>query len=236
MRKIGLLVMALVLAMGTLGIGYAAWTDTITIDGTVNTGTVDIVIKEVSSTFVYKVEDEPGEDADEMVIVHQRKNLRGGGGLTWSVVNVPAIPANGILVASANATCPEDDKITITIDNAFPLPDGELRADFLLHYDGTIPVKVQVSDLGFQDNDGDGHSIADDVVIKYYEWDEATQTQGDPIAAWTAGEQLHQCRYILVVVSCDLCEQDDLDMGQSGVINGSIEVIQWNEWEDPTPP
>jgi hypothetical protein len=229
--------MALVLAMGTLGIGYAAWTDTITIDGTVNTGSVDIVIKEVSSTFVYKVENEqpaePGDPVDEMVIVHQRKNMRGGGGLTWSVVNVPAIPADGILIASAVATSPGDDEITITIDNAFPLPDGELRADFLLHYDGTIPVKVQVSDLGFTDTDGDANDLAEDVVIKYYEWDEATQTQGAEIPLWAAGEQLHQCRYILVVVSCDLSEQDDLDMGQSGVIDGKIEVIQWNKYVAP---
>jgi hypothetical protein len=203
----------------------------------VNTGSVDIVIKEVSSTFVYKVENEqpaePGDPVDEMVIVHQRKNMRGGGGLTWSVVNVPAIPADGILIASAVATSPGDDEITITIDNAFPLPDGELRADFLLHYDGTIPVKVQVSDLGFTDDDGDAHSIADDVVISYYEWDEDNQAQGDPIPAWEAGEQLHQCRYILVVVSCDLSEQDDLDMGQSGVIDGKIEVIQWNKYVAP---
>jgi hypothetical protein len=38
MKKIGLLCLALVLALGTLGIGYAAWIDTITIHGQVTTG------------------------------------------------------------------------------------------------------------------------------------------------------------------------------------------------------
>jgi hypothetical protein len=38
MKKIGLLCLALVLALGTLGIGYAHWTDTIYINGQVTTG------------------------------------------------------------------------------------------------------------------------------------------------------------------------------------------------------
>jgi len=38
MKKIGLLALALVLALGALGVGYAMWTDTVTINGTVNTG------------------------------------------------------------------------------------------------------------------------------------------------------------------------------------------------------
>lgn len=40
MKKIGLICLALVLALGTLGIGYAAWTDTVTVDGPVTTGEV----------------------------------------------------------------------------------------------------------------------------------------------------------------------------------------------------
>jgi len=42
MKKIGLLALALVLALGALGVGYAMWTDTVTINGTVNTG--DLVL------------------------------------------------------------------------------------------------------------------------------------------------------------------------------------------------
>ncbi len=40
MRKVALLCLALVLALGALGVGYAAWTDTITIHGQVNTGSL----------------------------------------------------------------------------------------------------------------------------------------------------------------------------------------------------
>ena len=40
MKKFGLLCLAIVLALGTLGVGYAAWTDQIMINGTVGTGSV----------------------------------------------------------------------------------------------------------------------------------------------------------------------------------------------------
>jgi hypothetical protein len=41
MKKIGLLALALVLALGSLGIGFALWSETLYIEGTVNTGTLD---------------------------------------------------------------------------------------------------------------------------------------------------------------------------------------------------
>lgn len=43
MKKIGLLCLALVLALGSLGVGYAMWSDTLTIKGNVNTGEVHVI-------------------------------------------------------------------------------------------------------------------------------------------------------------------------------------------------
>ncbi len=42
MKKIGILALALVMALGALGIGYAHWTDTLEIEGDINTGWVDV--------------------------------------------------------------------------------------------------------------------------------------------------------------------------------------------------
>jgi hypothetical protein len=42
MKKIGLLCLALVLALGSLGVGYAMWFEDLYIDGTVDTGTLDV--------------------------------------------------------------------------------------------------------------------------------------------------------------------------------------------------
>lgn len=44
MKKIGLISLALVLALGLGGVGYATWADVLTITGTVNTGTVSAVL------------------------------------------------------------------------------------------------------------------------------------------------------------------------------------------------
>lgn len=51
MKRIGLLCLAIVLALGTLGIGYAMWSDEVTIEGTVDTGTLRIgIIKAEASS------------------------------------------------------------------------------------------------------------------------------------------------------------------------------------------
>ena len=41
MKKIGVICLALVLALGSLGVGYALWSDTLFLEGTVETGEVD---------------------------------------------------------------------------------------------------------------------------------------------------------------------------------------------------
>ena len=42
MKKIGLLCLALIIALGTMGAGFAWWTDPLFVNGTVNTGTVAV--------------------------------------------------------------------------------------------------------------------------------------------------------------------------------------------------
>jgi len=54
MKKFGLLCLALVLALGVLGVGYAMWTDTVTISGTVSTNTVTIGFTEFTCQEMYE--------------------------------------------------------------------------------------------------------------------------------------------------------------------------------------
>ena len=44
MKKIGLICLALVLALGVLGVGYGLWDKTVYIEGTVNTGEVNAIM------------------------------------------------------------------------------------------------------------------------------------------------------------------------------------------------
>ena len=61
MKKIGIICLALVLALGTLGVGYAMWDKTLYINGTVNTGEVNLEILSASSD---DVGIDPGKDKD----------------------------------------------------------------------------------------------------------------------------------------------------------------------------
>lgn len=234
MRKIGLLVMALVLALGTLGVGYASWTDTITIDGTVNTGSVDIEIVDYSNTIVWKIK--PTEVGGTEIYVQETWDKPADGRVSdpdpaspvdaFPNANPPGTAGTDPVAtadASAGAT---DDSIKITIDNAFPLDD--LTADFLLHYAGTIPVKVTVSELGFTDlTDDPDANIKDYVTIKYFESD-ISGKKGNLIKI-QVGDQWHYCEYILVEITVTL-PQDNTLMSQTGTIKGKIEVKQWNKY------
>lgn len=54
MKKIALLCLALVLALGALGVGYAMWSDTVTISGSVTTNTVNIGFTEFTCQEMYQ--------------------------------------------------------------------------------------------------------------------------------------------------------------------------------------
>ena len=201
MKKIGLLCLALVLALGTLGVAYAAWTDTIFINGTVNTGSVDIAIVNLSSTWVYKVPGAP----PEIVVVHG-----------W----VPAPPAGSELIASAVAYSTVDDEVTITINNAFPCVD--LTADILVKYEGTIPVKV---DAVLTSWSGDAALLAQYAVVSFY-W---SDVNGTPVAPITGVVQMHEGNYVLAVMSLHL-PQDNTLMNKTCTFTAQINATQWNEY------
>lgn len=65
MKKIGLICLALVLALGSLGVGYALWSDSLYIEGTVNTGDVDVCVISVSDDdSSHQFNWDPGYDKD----------------------------------------------------------------------------------------------------------------------------------------------------------------------------
>ena len=216
MKKIGLLCLALVLALGALGVGYAMWQDTVTIEGTVNTGSVDLDIVELSSTWVYKV---PGEDP-EIVVNHAR--IPG-----IHATADPNAPANGILVASATAdivslTDYADNIVTMTFDNIFPTNEP-IMADVMLHYTGSIPAHVNVSETF-------GGDDLSPYLVQY--WLLSTDDGANWVPLETEMLQLHQCNLLWLTVYLDpaLLQAAGKDaQGLSGTFTKTITVYQWNE-------
>jgi len=215
MKKIGLLCLALVLSLGALGVGFAMWQDTVTIEGTVNTGSVDLDIEELSSTWVYKVPDEDPE------IVVNHAVIPG----IHATVDLNA-PVNGILVASATAdivslTDYADNIVTMTFTNIFPT-DEPIVADVVLHYTGSIPVHVALTET------------VDPEIEAYLVQQWLVSVDGGETWVETNMEdiQLHNCNRVKLNVYLDpvLLQKAGKDaQGLSGTFTKTITVYQWNE-------
>lgn len=139
MKKITLVVLVVVLALGILGVGYAKWSDTVTINGTVNTGTVKIGITDANTT-------DPVGTLDPIVVPYlenfpcpnwpfattEKKDVAS----TVSVNNAPMICRYG-----GSITRQGFESITETITNAYPFYAP--TTNLVMHSCGTIPVKVE---------------------------------------------------------------------------------------------
>jgi hypothetical protein len=214
MRKIGLLSLALVLALGALGVGYAHWTDTITIQGTVNTGSVNINVEYYSGTDIYK-----DLDTDGMVTVYWVKDANGV--VVWST-GTP--PTHGLLVAwAAAAPGPADDTVVITYNNTFPTTS--LVADIIVHYVGTVPAMVTANitsaDQWLIDLWNGGYAGAYGAIVNMTDgFDFIAPIVELPI-------QMHYCEYAKVWLWLDL-PQDDTLMNRTGNFTATITATQWN--------
>jgi len=212
MKKIGLLALALVLALGTLGAAYAHWVDTVYIYGEVCTGSVDLVVVDTSNTWIWKI--------DPHGILLQK---------TWdSQDEEPILPPLGSLglVAFADTDLVDDDTVAVNISNAFPGCD--LTADMLVHYVGSVPAIV-TAELG--DVEGEGCCLlAQYVTVKFY-W---SNERGEQLDEITDDVQMHYCDYVLAVMTLNIPQdvpgipQEDF-MNKCCSFDAKITATQWNE-------
>jgi len=129
--KFGAVFLALALALSLTGAGFAAWTDNLTINGTVNTGTVEVGIYdlEVMDTGA-DPQHLPGSNT-EVKDVATHESLNDG---TYVCTKVIGEDSYNLV-----------DSVTETITNAYPY--YETGAALLLGNCGSIPVKVSDIDL-----------------------------------------------------------------------------------------
>ena len=207
MKKIGLLSLALVLALGTFGVAYAMWWDEVTIDGTVCTCNVEISIEGLSETYVYK-----NITSREMVMS-----------------SIPLVGADLMYVASATSQDVSTDtekKVQMTFDNIFPTCEP-IAADVLLHYTGSVPAHVVVLE------DDVDPSIAPFLVQSWW----MLNATGQMVEIDSPdGVQLHYCDLVWLWVYLDpeLLQDAGKDaQGICGNFTKTVIVHQWNEpWED----
>ncbi len=213
MRKIGLLTMALVLALGSLGIAYAAWTDEITIEGSVTTGSVELEVVAYSGTEAWKVDE------------HGIEVLTG-----WlplgDPVGVPVLPEP--IGWAAARTGDDDDEADVVFEFDHLFPGVEFCADILVHYIGSVPayvsVDVDTEEPWLMDLWESGYA-----VVNFYRSD-ADGERGDALDV-DEPLQMHYCDYVIVEICVEIPQDNDLQ-GLTGSFSGSINAIQWSECDD----
>lgn len=140
MKKIGLICLALVLALGAFGVGYALWWDAVIIEGNVQTGIVNVAIVDQKSN------DPIGAGNLDPAGGHQPL----GDGY-WSGLFLPNTPPNPsaewVWSSStydkdvAACVCDFDpDLMTITMRNVYPSYGPDVA--FAVQNLGTVPVNV----------------------------------------------------------------------------------------------
>ncbi len=243
-KKIGLLALALVLALGTLGVGYAAWTDTITIDGSVNTGTLDLNVVEYSGLWMWKI---PGGDPEYY--------LTSDPDFTPDQVgqnDPPFVVAFSKAEQTLDAAALVDDAVTVTFDNLFPISDGVpvdggvwtaycWKADFIVHYEGSVPAMVDAECISVTADPMLEWMWANNyITVEFYELTDG-YAEGGPYWPYIDGEiteavQMHNCDYVVCLVYVCLPQvppaeftQEDF-MNLSGSFTAEITAIQWNEY------
>ncbi len=218
-KKVGIMFLALVFVLGGIGGAFAAWTDSISIEGTVETGSVGLSVEDYSGTAAWKVSDEENEITTTGLIKENEE---------W----VFEVPDNRIIdepigTALARAGGAEEADVVFEFDNLFPCVDW--CANFVIHNSGSIPVKL------FADIDTNDEWLKDlwdrGYVTVSATWIASDDPEKvDQAVDITAPVQVHPCEQIMVVL-CIYIPQE-LEMDLEGSFSAWIGAIQWNKAAD----
>ena len=151
MKKIGILCLALVLALGSLGIGFATWSDQLYVEGTVETG-------EVLIGFVDQVTDDDGvpglKDPDDFgpdpiaavppITCTDCPNIGKDVASTTCVLSDQKIHCDGVTPAEHDGK-PQYGLMTITMTNVYPQYNPTVWFD--IANCGTIPVNITGAEI-----------------------------------------------------------------------------------------
>lgn len=212
--KVSLLFLALVLALAGVGAAFSAWTDTLTISGTIDTGIVKVGFWELILTERPEVE---GKDVGRIT------------GQMEDQIGLKYNPLTGQME-------PVFDDIVFTIDNAYPGYIGQVT--FVVTNIGTIPVKINSFNLsdptselnfvwvvpppaspayGYAWKDFNGNGI----------YDEGEKVMTFQLQ-YIVSHQLEPCQSIKT--EFDLILEQPAEQLHTYKIVATIEAIQWNKY------
>lgn len=223
-KKFSILLLVMVLALGSLGVGYAAWTDVIYIDGTVTTGSVCM---EVSPNHPITVtDDDMPPEYPKAEYPTSDPDMNGSLDFaSWGYVdkNVGWGEATAVDLDGGDGI---NETIELVLNNVYPWYYNHV--DFWAHNCGSVPVRlnkvvitddygnsteVGVSDITTLDLNDNG---TDDFQILW----------GHPL-----GTQLEYCDTVNISFAMlVLQDEDPAFQGGSFKFYISLEWVQWDKY------
>ena len=206
--KLGVMFIVTAMALAGIGAGYAAWFDTIYVDGTVGTGSVEWEVIDYSGTYVWKVYDAPDTGYGPETVVTDNPEYSVPIEEGFRVAYAEAMPGTG------------DFDVDVIFDNLFPCI--WFKADIVIEYTGTVPGKI--NDIVY------GYDPVDDWIEPLIASGNIYAVAYDPAGNIVdLGYQLHENDIIYVELYIHLPQEDYL-MGLSGSFTATFIVVQWNEY------
>lgn len=204
MKRVGLISLVLVLALGTLGVGYAAWTDTLYISGTVTTGSVEWEFSGI-----------PGQ-GDAGLDWNCFFDLDGG---EWVLMDKDVASTTVAYEAGE-----EPHHMTVTIDNAYPYYGNHIN--FAVHGLGSIPLRIWKVEFVVDSTVVETIYDEDEYIYLDLGGDGA-----DDLEIWWGngfGEQLHECdRWD---ISFELLVLQEAPQDSTLTFTIKLYAIQWDEY------
>jgi len=219
LSKVGVIFLVSIMALTVVGAGYSAWFDTITVHGTVSTGSVEWGVIDYSGTYVWKIwdPDYTGEFSPEY-----GTEIYVTGDPNYDPTQYGATTGfERVAYAEATPGAGEYD-VDVIFDNLFPCI--WFKADIVIKYTGTIPGKINDIIYSYTPEDDWVEPLIASNDIYAVAYDES----GDIV---DLGYQLHENDLIFVELYIHIPQNNDL-MLLSGGFTASFEVIQWNEYEE----
>jgi len=239
-KKIGILILALVVALGSVGVGYAMWYDTIHVDVSVSTGCVDLEITSVSGTWVYKCIQTYVPPAGSNFPPAATKDA-----IVYTAEPITDLTAYFLPVANGYATDDSEgtgwlsEWVFFHFNNLFPTPGTPIIADVLFTYPCTVPAHVVWSnvDQPYIEYEGDCDALIPYVTYKWTVMNGTTQVyQGTDITQI----QLHQNYTLKLEVYIEpavLQAHPELQGISCWLRCSNLQIVQWNEtWPPPAAP
>jgi hypothetical protein len=228
MKKIGFVILALVLVLGTMGVGYAMWSQTMTVNGNVNTGNVCLKFVPMLRS------SDPGPN----YMGYNPPNVYAPS-LDWTIQ--PGMDPSTIHALDKNigetdvALGADPQHVNVTLTNVYPC----YYAEVYLHEQncGTIPVKLTGAVLTYPDPNNPDQFISITLTQgDVYNIPGLTQYANDPVdsvieirwMAFQAGAQLEPGQVIETSWSIHILQAARQNFNYGFTI--SFAGVQWNEY------